>query len=135
MVLQSGIALRILPLDVTHQVRVSENRLQALAQMANENGPRLADIFESYRNNEYRDVREQGAPLHDPCAIAAAVWPELFGFERVFVQVETQGQLTMGACVLEREHKTQHVPNAYWARQADDEALFGLFNQAISQLI
>ena len=133
-VLQAGVPLRILPLDVTHQALLTRERIQSLAAIKNENGPRLATLLDHYERHEQASLHEGGAPLHDPCAIACALIPELFEQKRVHVAVETQGQLTMGACVVDWWNKSKAIPNANWATAVDDEAFFDLFNTAIAAL-
>ena len=134
MVLQAGVPLRVLPLDVTHQALLTQARIQDLAQMGNDNGPRLATLLDHYERHEQASLHEGGAPLHDPCAIACAVFPELFEQKRVHVAVETQGKLTMGACVGDWWNKSKAVPNVNWATAVDDAAFFELFNAAIAAL-
>ena len=133
-VLQSGIPLRILPLDVTHQTCLSTERIAALRTLNNQNGPRLADILTSYERHDIQQFGVEGSPLHDPCAIACAIFPELFGQKHVHVAVETKGELTMGACVVDWWQTTKAKPNAYWANGVDADALFELLTLAVAQL-
>ena len=94
----------------------------------------MATLLDHYERHEQASLHEGGAPLHDPCAIACALIPELFEQKRVHVAVETQGQLTTGACVVDWWNKSKAIPNANWATAVDDEAFFDLFNTAIAAL-
>ena len=124
----------MLPLDVTHQALLTRERIQTLANMGNDNGPRLATLLDHYERHEQASLHAGGAPLHDPCAIACALIPELFEQKRVHAAVETQGQLTMGACVVDWWGKSKAIANVNWATAVDDKAFFELFNAAIAAL-
>lgn len=134
MVMQSGVPLRIVPLDVTHKARLNPQRLQALHDLGNDTGARLVQLFGDHNPFNPHANSIEGSPLHDPCAIACAVMPELFVQKRVHVAVETRGELTMGACVVDWHGKSKNKPNAMWAHELDADAMFDLFNQAIATL-
>lgn len=134
MVLQSGVPLRIVPLDVTHQVLLNPEHLKQLSALDNVNGPQLAALLQDYMGNEKQDNAMRHAPLHDPCAILCALMPSLFEQKRVHVDIETHGKLTNGACVVDWDEKFKRKPNAYWTHKADSEAIFEILIQAIAAL-
>ncbi len=43
-----------------------------------------------------------GMHLHDPVALGAALWPQLFRTQRLWVDVETSGELTAGQLVVDQ---------------------------------
>ena len=134
MVLNSGVPITVLPLDVTHKACITTPRMNALRQTGTENGARLADILHSYERYDTQKFGLEGGPLHDPCAIACAVFPHLFGGKDCYVAVETQSELTMGASVVDWWGTTGKAPNVHWVTEVDADALFDELRQSMLQL-
>lgn len=123
-VLQSGAPITVLPLDVTHKAVITNPRMDALRRLPNANGPRLAALLQSYERYDIQKFGLEGGPLHDPCAVACAVFPELFNGRDCRVDVETQGEHTLGACVVDWRNITGQTPNARWITEVDADRLF-----------
>lgn len=91
-VLASGAAIRIVPLDVTTQVRI---RPADVARIQAAGDPFHAAIADQVLR--YPRYRERGwTYLHDPLAAATVVAPDLVGWTPVHATVETEGQHTPG---------------------------------------
>ncbi len=60
-----------------------------------------------------------GAFIHDPLAVAAALDRGLVTTEALFVDVETQGEITSGMTVADRRRLTGQPPNLDVATTAD----------------
>jgi inosine-uridine nucleoside N-ribohydrolase len=95
-ILQAGLPLRLVSLDVTHQVRLSASDLPPppdtpVARFIRDiTGQTLAWC---------ERVEGGGIPLHDPLAVAAAADPTLFAWEALPLRVETRGEHTTGMTV------------------------------------
>lgn len=133
-VLQSGAPVTVLPLDVTHKACITTARMDVLRRQNNTNGRRLADILQSYERFDTQKFGLEGGPLHDPCAVACAVFPELFGGKTCRVDVETQGELTMGACVVDWWGTTGKPANARWITDVDADKMFEELAESIRHL-
>ncbi len=133
-VLQSGAPITILPLDVTHKAVITNPRMDALRRQSNANGPRLAGILQSYERYDVQKFGMEGGPLHDPCTITCAVFPELFQGRECHVDVETQSELTMGACVVDWWGTTGKNANALWITQVDSDGLFAQMAESLAVL-
>ncbi|MCQ9326013.1 nucleoside hydrolase [Neisseria dentiae] len=133
-VLQSGAPITVLPLDVTHKACITTPRMDVLRKQNNTNGKRLANILQSYERFDTQKFGLEGGPLHDPCAIACAVFPELFSGKSCRVDVETQSELTMGACVVDWWGSTGKPANAYWVTDVDADAMFRELADSIHEL-
>ncbi|MFD2646361.1 nucleoside hydrolase [Devosia albogilva] len=81
-VLRAGLALTIIPLDVTRRVRATPDYVAALRQGGTASRA-AADLVAAY----FLGGRES-RPLHDPCVMLYAVAPELFGVDRMAVSVD-----------------------------------------------
>ncbi|MBQ5429543.1 MAG: nucleoside hydrolase, partial [Neisseriaceae bacterium] len=133
-VLESGANIRIVPLDVTHKALATKERMQKLRDLPNENGKRVADILQSYGRFDTQQFGLNGGPLHDPCAVACAVRPELFSYKEVFVAVDTSTGLCEGASSVDWHGKSGKNANVKWCYAVDDNAFFDYFTQAIAAL-
>jgi inosine-uridine nucleoside N-ribohydrolase len=109
-VLQSGVPIVLVPLDVTEQVIVTRSRLDQLGQ--SEPSPVL-DVAESilafYLGASERFGHE-GCAMHDPLAVLLAARPELAKLTPMHVHISTHDPLTAGHCVVDRRRPTPHRP-------------------------
>ena len=62
------------------------------------------------------------------------MFPELFKGRECHVAVETQGELTMGACVVDWWGTTGKTPNALWINEVDADKLFEQIAESIAVL-
>lgn len=131
-VLDSGIPLTLLPLDLTHQVRLTPARMARLRQVGTAAARAVAALFADPRAGPAHD--RGGSPLHDPCVIAHLLHPGLFSGRRVNVAVETGSALTLGMTVADWHGVTGRPPNAIWLAQADADGFFGLLFDRLSRL-
>ena len=99
-VVHSGAALLLVPLDATRQVILSEtdieNQIAPLKTVASQ------FVVDAVQNilALYRQLgREPIVYLHDPLAVGAAIAPELLRVETLYIDIETSGDLTLGQVV------------------------------------
>ncbi len=86
-VMTSGIPIRLVGLDVTHQALLSPQALDRFAGFGTEVGHMLHDLFAFYFEHEPH-ASPQGTPVHDVLAVAAVVHPEFFIWRRLHLLVE-----------------------------------------------
>ncbi|SEN69499.1 purine nucleosidase [Paracoccus alcaliphilus] len=133
-VFQAGIPLVMMPLDVTHEAMTSRVWVEAMRALPNRCGPAVAswtDFFERYDREKYGS---QGAPLHDPCAIAWLLRPDLFQGRQINVEIETEGRFTTGMTVADWWRVTDRPANALFIRHVDRDGLFDLLTERIARL-
>jgi len=130
-VLGSGVPLTLLPLDLTHQVRLTPDRMARLLRVGTAAARAVAALFAS----DGGPVRERGgSPLHDPCVIAHLLRPGLFTGQRINVAVETGSPLTLGMTVADRCGVTGRAPNAMWLDRVDADGFFDLLFERLARL-
>jgi purine nucleosidase len=133
-VFKSGIAITVLPLDVTHKALTTAARVQAFRDMGTEAGRMVAewtDFFERFDKEKYGS---EGAPLHDPCVIAWLLRPDLFTGRKINVEVETMSELTLGMTVADWWGVTDRKPNAFFIGGIDADGFFALLTERIGRL-
>ncbi|WP_182525255.1 nucleoside hydrolase [Nocardioides dongkuii] len=102
-VLDSGVPLRLVGLDVTRRVRLSRADARALAQ-GGEFGRIAAQHTAAWIDFQERvkpgDLLEQGScALHDPLAVAVVTRPDLVMWLDAHVAVETVGRVARGVAI------------------------------------
>ncbi|MGN6422219.1 MAG: nucleoside hydrolase [Asticcacaulis sp.] len=133
-VFKSGVPLVMLPLDATHGVRSTPERMARLRALPNRCGPMAAQILKASEAWDLAKFGWDGAPLHDPCTIAYLLQPELFSGRRVNVEIETQSELTLGMTVVDWWRATGRAPNALFLNQADADGFYALLSERLSRL-
>lgn len=101
-VFASGVPITMCGLNLTRQASMGEAELRRLRDTAGEPAKAVAALISFYRKTTSERTGKDVAYLHDPCAVAALAWPELFTFEAMHVAVETCGDLTYGMTVCDR---------------------------------
>jgi inosine-uridine nucleoside N-ribohydrolase len=91
-VLNSGLNLLMVGLDVTLTVRLIADDLKLLSSA----GPTAQAVaaMVQYYFERYGDI-----PLHDPLALLAAMEPQLFELQYLPIKIETRGELTRGQTI------------------------------------
>lgn len=133
-VFASGIPITLLPLDCTHQVLTTGERVKKFWAMRNAAGPAIASLLEFFERFDEQKYGTDGGPLHDPCVIAWLLKPELFGSRDVNVSIETTSELTMGMTVVDWWGVTDRKINATVCRTADADGFFRLLTDRIATL-
>ncbi len=133
-VFRSGIPLTLLPLDVTHQMLTTPDRLSAMRGIQNRCGVAVAEMLEFSQEFDLEKYGWDGAPLHGPCVPAFLLRPELFEGRLASVVVETGSPLTMGMTVADWWNITDRPKNAFYVRDGDPEAYYRLLQECLVRL-
>jgi pyrimidine-specific ribonucleoside hydrolase len=106
----SGIPITMSGLDVTHKALIMPGEIAALRKLGGRVpvlAAELTDFFSKYDMG----LGFPGAPLHDPCAVACLIAPELFTTRDFYVVVETRGKYTTGMTMADLRFWTREPPN------------------------
>ncbi len=125
-VLHCGRPITIAPLDTTHQVLVSRQRIEQIRCIDSPVGAAIVGMMEFFNRFDSKKYGSEGAPLHDPCTIAYLLKPELFEGKMCNVEVETQSPLTMGHTAVDFWEVTGRAKNANWLYRVDADGFFTL---------
>ena len=108
-VLASGADMTMVSLECCRDVSVTLEALKPIRALKSEGAALVGDLYEGYIRIAGNGSRPMA--LYDPVAAAVAINPELFDYQHVFMQAETEGRHTRGMTVIEwRSHKAD--PNA-----------------------
>lgn len=121
-IFHSATTKTLVPLDVTRQVVFTFDLLDQLPDESTRAGQFLRRIlphlFRAYRQEQ----GQESIHLHGAVALLAAVERELFGFREWHADVETSGDLTLGATVFDRRSRPDARPNMEVAADVDANA-------------
>lgn len=126
-VFQSGLDIVMCGLDVTNQAMLTPEYLAQLPAL-NKTGKMLHLLFSHYRSGSM----SHGLRMHDLCAIAWLVRPELFTLKPCFVAIETQGTWTAGTTVVDIENRYERPANAQVALDLDVDGFRRWFAEIIA---
>lgn len=113
-VMESGIEIVMCGLDVTNRAVLTPDYMARLKTQS-KTGKMLHSLFSHYRSGSLAT----GLRMHDLCAIAWLVHPELFQLVDCYVGVETQGTLTAGVTVVDLENRFNRPANVRVAMDID----------------
>ena len=133
-VLDSGVKITMLPLDVTHKTLVQRDFLEKLRKSGKNSAieaAKLLDFFERYDVEKYGS---QGGPLHDPNVIAYLLRPEFYEGKYVNVEIEVGSDSTRGMTVVDWWNVTTRKKNVYYVDRVKDEEFFNFLIQRIKLL-
>jgi len=135
-VFRSGIPITMCGLDVTHKAVVYQKDIDLFRSIGNKTGVAAAGLLEYY-SVFYRENRVElggGAALHDPCAIAWLINPGMFASRACYVEVETKGEFTSGATVVDFYNVLKREPNAEVCYEIDRDVYIEMLADAIKML-
>ena len=133
-VLNSGIPLTMMGLDVTHKVNVNRKIIENIKKNNNKASNFFADLMEFYSKFHKKLYETNESPLHDPCVIAYLIDQSIFNGKFVNVQVEEKSELTRGKTVTDWYGVTNRKPNCKVITDADDKKFFKLLNDKLAKL-
>ena len=133
-VFRSGIPILMAGLDVTLKALITEADIARIAAIGGEIARVVSQWLEFFYEFHKR-IGYAGAPLHDPCAVAALTRPELFTVVPARVQIETGGEYCRGATVSSvgrTEAPEDQAPNARCLVDLDRQGFVDYLCEAVA---
>ncbi len=123
-VLSSGLQIRVIGLDVTRHVRLRARDLPESPFGASPIGRVLHEALRALMESEQPLHGEPCALLHDPCAVAAAIFPNCFRYERKVLEARVEEGRERGRLVEQPGARGPSVDYAVEVRGPDVIQLF-----------
>ena len=147
-VLESGLPLYMIPLEVTHTALATPDvvatlREKALLHPQGEEHAQRVEALLTFFAKTYKDVFDfDHPPLHDPCAVWAAIEfadaeerrrgvPRAFEYTLERVDVERASPLTFGQTVVDRRRACRRPANVRLARTVDARVFWDALARAV----
>jgi inosine-uridine nucleoside N-ribohydrolase len=118
LVLEAGLPVELVPLDVTRQVVLAQARLTERLRGCPTRTARFILDFTLHGFAFGADREGGGIVLHDPLAMAVALDPSVVTLEPLSVEVECEGRLTRGLSLADRRAIPSHRKRASTCRVA-----------------
>lgn len=124
-VFESGIDIRVLPLELGQKAAI-DGTISEEMKSYNDTGLMLYKLFKNYRSGSF----DKGLNMYDPLTIAYLEKPELFTMKDVRIDIETQGEFTSGASLVDFSNEDT---NAAIAIDLDVEGFTDWFKSVIKR--
>ena len=130
-VLESGLPIRMVGLDVTEKALMKHADIE---ELRNDGRPvpvlvaQLLDFFLKF----HEEIGFAGAPMHDPCVIAYLIDPGIFKMVPYYLQVETRGTIATGMILADKRlNNKKPSPNAEVAMEIDRDRFIALLKKLV----
>ncbi len=133
-VLKSGVKLTYLPLDVTHKILTSDERLKQIAALNNNASKVVGDILNEYIKGDMEHYGIPGGPVHDATVIAYLLKPELFSGRQVNLLIDSREGPTFGQTIVDWHDGLKQPKNAFWVENGDAQGFFNLLTERLARL-
>ena len=133
-VLASGVKLTYVPLDVTHKILTSDQRISKIEGLNNRAGKLVGGILNEYVKADMVHYALPGGPVHDASVIAWLLKPELFSGKLINVVVDNREGATFGQTVADWYDTLGQPKNVFWVENGDAQGFFDLLTQRLGQL-
>jgi len=133
-VIDSGIPVRMVGLNLTHQALAVPEVVERMQAMEHVVGKTCAEWM-GFFGSSYRQVWSFDAPpVHDPCTIAALIDPSLIEWTESFLAVELEGKWSRGETIVDLHNRYEKKPNAEIAITLDSRRYWDLVLDAVDRL-
>ncbi|WP_027486696.1 nucleoside hydrolase [Allorhizobium undicola] len=133
-VFTSGVPIVMMPLDVTHQLLTTRERVARIAAIGTRPAQVMVEWLQFFERFDIEKYGSDGGPLHDPTVIAYLLQPALFSGRHCNVEIETVSDLTVGMTVVDWWKVTGRTPNAMVMRNVDADGFFALLTERLARL-
>ena len=134
-VLNSGVKLVMMGLDVTHQAISTKDRLTKILDTGTLTGEHCVALMGSLADLDIvKEKFPDGTPVHDAFVTAYLVDSTLTTGELTNVEVEVDSELTLGQTVVDTNQISGRSKNVYWMNKVDAEKLFNIITKTASLL-
>jgi purine nucleosidase len=131
-VFSSGAAVTMVGLNLTHQALATPSARARLRATGTETGRVAAEWLDFFAGTYDRVHHLPDPPVHDPCAVALLIEPDVVRTVEAFVGIETEGRYTRGATVVDLDGRLGRPANARVAMELDVERFWDLVVAAVA---
>jgi purine nucleosidase len=123
--------LTMVGLDLTHQALATPDVLQRIAALGTPIARIAGELMEFFRETYRRNAGFESPPVHDPCAVARVIDPDVVHCVDAFVAIETRGEFTSGMTVTDF---ASGPTNVQVATKLDVDRFWNLMIDAIARI-
>ena len=132
-VFRAGWPLTMVGLDLTHQALATPAVLERIAALGTPVARIAVQLMEFFRQTYRRNAGFDSPPVHDPCAVARVIDPNVMQCVNAFVAIETRGEYSSGMTVTDFSSRLGPT-NAQVATKLDVDLFWDLMVDAIRRI-
>lgn len=132
-VFSAGLSTVVLPLDATHQVLTTPERVRTMSGEGRV-GRAVGQMLAAWDRDDVRRYGARGGPLHDPLVIAWLIAPQLFETQSAHVFVECGSTLCRGQTVADWYEQSGENADARIVTHVDAHGVFALLAERLRRL-
>lgn len=129
-VLEAGVPVVLVPLDLTHKALTDPDRVERIRALGSPAARAAAGILAEYPAMAHFGGR--GGPVHDACAVAWLIAPELMTGKSCYVEVDCTDGPSVGRTLVEWRKQARR-PNALVLDGIDDAGFFDLLTERLGR--
>lgn len=129
-VFKSGIPITMSGLDVTHKALIYDEDIERIRNVGGKVAVMVAELLDFF-SKFHMDMGFKGSPLHDPCAVAWVIDPSIMTTKKLHVDIETKGEHTLGATVVDYYDVLKKEKNVDVAFDIDRERFVEMLVEAM----
>lgn len=133
-VFEAGWPLTMVGLDLSHQAKATQEVIDRIAALGTPLSQVAVQLLTFFRDTYREQSGFDAPPVHDPCAVARVIRPEVVECVDAFVAVETKGQWSSGMTVTDFLRRSKREPNALVATTLDFEGFWNLMIDALERI-
>lgn len=131
-VFDSGVPITMCGLDVTHKAQIYDEEIEKIRNLGGKVPVMVAELMDFF-SIFHKKFGFEGSPLHDPCAVAYIIDPSLITTRACHVDIETNGEFTTGATVVDYYDVLKKKKNADVAFDIDRERFIELLIESLKK--
>lgn len=126
-VFNSGLPIRVAPMEIGRQAKILPETSEKIKQLGKV-GDMFYALFSKYRGGSFKT----GLNMYDALAVAMILEPSYFNEVTTHVEIETRGEFTAGASLIDLKGYLGKPDNASVATNVDSEKFESWFVDAIA---
>ena len=134
MVLRLPVPIVMFGLHATHQAIATAERVARIAALGTPVAHAVRGMLVRERPGGKDRYGVPGHPLHDVCAIAYLLWPDLFTGRDCHVAIETGSEATMGRSTIDWWGSQRLKPNAHVIGHIDANGFYERLTASLAKL-
>jgi inosine-uridine nucleoside N-ribohydrolase len=127
-----GCPITMVGLEVTHQAQATIEVRQRIRALANPVAQLVDELLEFFAKTYLTVFGFPAPPVHDPCAVACIMEPELLRSEPMRVDIELRGEFTRGRTVCDQYGMTGQAVNAQVGLEIDARRFWDLLIETLA---
>ena len=133
-VVNSGIKIVMMPLDVTHKVLATKSFIEKVSSINSNTSAAVAGLLNFFGRYDSKKYGSDGAPLHDPNVIAYLLKPDYYRGKNINVEIELGSDLTLGMTVADWWQVTRKRKNVHFIKDVQTDLVLDLLISRLSTL-